>query len=216
RDRLFDRLWVAVEHLPHLARVVTAERDDLLRGDIPYFTTRPASRDVWTSTGAPIADYLEETGLSLVRRRVLQLGERALERQLWFIRASLATVSAGAGRVPDRSPRQEEPAAGADRGRLLDAARAVGDRLEALALRDDRGASWIGLDRGPEGDWTLTPVGVDLYGGLAGLALFLAYLGSVTGEARYTGLAREALSTMRRRVERDRSVVPSIGGGARG
>ena len=36
---------------PHLARVVAAERDDLLNGDIPLFTTRPGSRDLWTGAG---------------------------------------------------------------------------------------------------------------------------------------------------------------------
>ena len=56
------------------------------------------------------------------------------------------------------------------------------------------------------------PMGADLYGGLAGQALFLAYLGAVTEEARYTRLAREALTALRRRVERDRSSVRSIGG----
>ena len=41
RDRCLDRLWVAVEHRPALARVVAAERDALLNGDIPLFTTQP-------------------------------------------------------------------------------------------------------------------------------------------------------------------------------
>ena len=181
RDRWFDRLWAAVEHRPSLARVVAAERADLLNGDIPMFTTRPASRDLWAGAGAPIADYLDETGMSLVRRRVLRLGERDLAQQLWFIRAALATLSSDAGRVPDRAPPPAGPEACADRGRLLAAARAVGDRIEALALRDEHGASWIGLDPGPRGHWALTPMGADLYGGLAGQALFLAYLGAVTG-----------------------------------
>ena len=51
RDRWFDRLWATVEHRPSLARVVAAERADLLNGDIPMFTTRPASRDLWAGAG---------------------------------------------------------------------------------------------------------------------------------------------------------------------
>ena len=35
RDRLLDRLWLAVEPAPHLAQLVAAEREDLLKGDIP-------------------------------------------------------------------------------------------------------------------------------------------------------------------------------------
>ena len=37
------------------------------------------------------------------------------------------------------------------------------------------------------------PLATDLYGGLPGVALFLAYLGAMTGESRYTDLAQAAL-----------------------
>ena len=40
RDRLFDRLWLAVEHRPGLAPAITAERRALDNGDIPFFTAR--------------------------------------------------------------------------------------------------------------------------------------------------------------------------------
>jgi type 2 lantibiotic biosynthesis protein LanM len=42
--------------------------------------------------------------------------------------------------------------------------------------------------------------GVDLYNGQAGIALFLAYLGEITQEARYTDVARVALSTIQRQI----------------
>jgi type 2 lantibiotic biosynthesis protein LanM len=41
----------------------------------------------------------------------------------------------------------------------------------------------------------------DLYGGLSGIALFLAYLGSVTGDEQYTQLAHSTLKTMQRQME---------------
>ncbi|GCE23486.1 type 2 lanthipeptide synthetase LanM [Dictyobacter kobayashii] len=43
RDRFFDRLWINIEQDAHLARVIPLEHQDLLRADIPLFTTRPAS-----------------------------------------------------------------------------------------------------------------------------------------------------------------------------
>src|SRR4051812_39444383 len=119
RDRLFDRLWAAVEHRPVLARVVAAERDALLNGDIPLFTTHSAARDLWAGTGAPIADFLEETGMSLVRRRVDQFDERDLAQQLWFIRASLSTLATATRPAPGPAPRRSEQQTRADRDRLL-------------------------------------------------------------------------------------------------
>jgi type 2 lantibiotic biosynthesis protein LanM len=61
-------------------------------------------------------------------------------------------------------------------------------------------------------NWTLTPVDIGLYDGLAGITLFLAYLGDVTGEQRYHGLAQDVTQTLLRHIERNRSLISSIGG----
>jgi type 2 lantibiotic biosynthesis protein LanM len=88
----------------------------------------------------------------------------------------------------------------------------VGDRLEALALRGDDGeVTWIGLTQARAGRWSLLPLGADLYGGLPGVALFLAYLGEVSGEERYAALAGEALAALRRQAERLRPSVTLVG-----
>ena len=100
RLALFDRLQEAVEYRPCLARLIAAEREDLLRGDIPLFTTRPSSRDLWTSTGQRLENYFRQSGAALVQDRLQQLGEADLERQLWIIKASLATLSSRAEGPP--------------------------------------------------------------------------------------------------------------------
>ena len=68
RDRLFAQLWLQVEHMPYLARVIQAETEDLEHGDVPVFTSRPNSRDLWTSTGERIADFYSEPSLASARR----------------------------------------------------------------------------------------------------------------------------------------------------
>jgi type 2 lantibiotic biosynthesis protein LanM len=212
RDRLFDRLWVQVEHRPYLARVITAERADLMKGDIPIFMTRPESRDLWTSSDERIDDFFGEPSMARVQRHIQQLSEEDLTRQLWFVRASLATLAMGAERATRLTYRLTEPQTMADRERLLTAARAVGDRLEALALRGEHDASWLGLTHTNERRWSLVPLEMDLYSGLLGVALFLAYLGAILREERYTVLARAALETLRRQVEGRRSIITAIGG----
>lgn len=217
RDRLFDRLWVTAEQMPQLARLIPAEQADLQRGDIPMFTTRPSSRDIWTSQGEPVCGYFDEPSTTLVQHRLQQLSDKDLDRQLWIIRASFLTLSkamesATPGSALRRVSRPTETTAPADRSALLTAARAVGDRLESLALRGDQDASWIGLTLTDERHWSLVPLQFDLYDGLPGIALFLGYLGAVTGEERYTGLADATLTTMRQQVERQRSFIKSVGG----
>ena len=212
RDRFFDRLWVEVEHCPYLARVIPAERNDLQQGDKPIFRTRPGSRDLWSSTNERITDFFDEPSMDLVKRRVQQLSGDDLSQQLWFIRASLATLAKKPERVCWPAYRLIEPQTVATRERLLAAARAAGDRLEALALRDAGAPSWIGLTHTNERYWSIAPLGMDLYDGLPGIALFLAHLGAITREERYAILAHDTLTTQRPQVERCRSFIMSIGG----
>jgi type 2 lantibiotic biosynthesis protein LanM len=211
RDRLFDWLWSGVAYCPDLARVIPAEREDLWQGNIPKFTTHPGSRDLWSSTNECIGGFFSEPSLALVKRRMQQLSDHDLTQQLWFIRASLATLTNGLDRARRPSYRLTEPQTIATHEQLLATARAVGDRLGALALRNAGNISWIGLKHTHECHWSITLLGMDLYDGLPGVALFLAYLGAITREERYAALAHVTLTTLRRQVERCRSFIMSIG-----
>jgi len=79
----------------------------------------------------------------------------------------------------------------------------VGDRICELAVRERGGATWVGVSqsRGSR-HWALSVAGLDVYDGVAGIALALAYLGDVTGEERYARMARAAYGTMRAQLAR--------------
>ena len=201
RDRLLDKLWVNIEQRPHLTRLLPFELRDLNVGDIPLFTTRPGSRHLWSSRNEELADYFAKPSLEVVQRRLENLCEDDLSRQVWFTKAALTTLTMGVGLEQWAQYRPEPSSLKAERGRLVDAARRVADRLEVLAHRDADTAMWIGVSLVQERHWTLLPVGDNLYDGTSGIALFLGYLGSITGEPRYTNLARAALTATRRQVE---------------
>ncbi len=212
RDRLYDRLWEWVKDCPPLAKVIAAEREDLWNGDVPLFTTRPCSRNLWDSAGKPITNFFDASGRDIVLNRLLGLNEDDLQQQLWLIRASLATL--GSHEQQGRAPGYEliEPNTVVDHEQLLGAAQAIGERLGKLALRGSQCLSWIGLTLDDRDQWRLTPLETDLYDGLPGVILFLAYLDAVTGEGKYSELARQALVTFRRQVEQTRSSLETIGG----
>jgi type 2 lantibiotic biosynthesis protein LanM len=212
RDCLFDRLWAGVEHSPLLAKVVPAERAALRQGDIPLFSTSPGSRDIWCDGIGLIPDFLDQPGMAAVHQRLRQLSDRDLERQKWFIRAALTTLISESERVAVPSYQRHDPQTPADSKHLLTAARAVGDRLELLALHGQQEVAWIGLSFVQQNRWSLAPLDLDLYDGLPGVALFLAYLGALTKEERYTSLARAVLATLRRQVQQQQSTITSIGG----
>jgi type 2 lantibiotic biosynthesis protein LanM len=201
RRALFDRLQETVASRPELERLVPAEICDLLRGDIPLFTTRPASRHLWTSTQERIDNHFAEAGMSLVDRCLSELSDKDLERQLWIVGASVATLATHAdgpnfwthpGSSPQTAPTSEQ---------LISAATTVGERLAKLALGTGDEKTWIGLEIARENQWRVSPLGTDLYDGLPGVILFLAYLGAVTGDSRYDVLAKAALKTLRAQMQ---------------
>ena len=210
RDRLLDRLWQSVEREPHLERLIPAEREDILQGDIPMFTTQPRSRDLATSGGKRIPDFFSVSGLAQVEEKLGGLSESDMDRQLWIIRASLATVASGVESVQGRADASRDPSRAVDRDRLLAAARKVGDRLDTLAIRRGSETSWLGLGLVRERHWSVTPLGIDLYDGLPGVALFLANLASLTDDERYSRLARGALSALRMQIPQMKS-YPFVG-----
>lgn len=213
RDRHFDHLWHGVLTAPAIEQVLPAERRELLTGDIPLFTARLDGRDLLGAEGQLWPEFFERSGLDLVRSRLAELGESDLARQVWFVRASLAAHHINLYGTEDLEALPGPPPGGtADSARLIEAAAAVGNRLEALALRSEGDANWIGLRSHQGRDWRLSPLGGDLYSGLPGVAVFLAYLAEVTGEERYRRLARAAWQTLWRHRERHRSMPATIGG----
>lgn len=202
RDRRFDRLLGAKAEWEN-SSVVDAERRDLWRTDIPFFATRPDSRHIWTSTGRRIEDFFDETGLDVVKRRLAGMSDADLERQCWMVRMSIAS----SGLAPDtlEYPRAERPKRSrpARRDRLLDSARAIGERLSELAIRTEGEATWIGVRSRRGADWRVEPVNADLYGGHAGISLFLSYLSWILGDEHSAALARAALPPLHRQIERD-------------
>jgi lantibiotic modifying enzyme len=207
RERLLDLLWAGVEENAHLLPLISAERRDLMEADIPIFTTRPATNDIFTSTGKRIGDFLEKTGLSLSRKTVESLGPEDLQRQIWFIRASIATLDLQKDELTRKYYKPVWPSSIVGRkqlaAQLIEEARRVGTRLQELALHEEHNATWIGFAYVNK-VWSLDPLFEDLYGGSSGIILALAYLGSF-GFSEFTELARRALNTLRTRLENKRN-----------
>ena len=205
RDQFLDRLWQGVEREPYLAELIPHERADLLAGDVPLFTTQAASRAVYNSAGELIVDcFFPRSGLEAARQRIAALDEHDLARQRWFIKASLATAATAPAAGPTFTI-TTLPAAPADpQQQLLQEARAAGERLAQLALCADGETSWIGVALVKGRHWFVESLDLNLYNGLTGVALFLAYLGAVTGEERWTALAKASTATLLRLLAEER------------
>jgi lantibiotic modifying enzyme len=115
--RFADRLWLGAEEGGLPAPLVAAEQASLERLDIPRFRTRPRSRTL-QADGCSVPEAIARTGLFLARQRAGALSQADLERQIWIIEASLATMAEPATRRPLR-PRARPGAAGRERSITL-------------------------------------------------------------------------------------------------
>jgi type 2 lantibiotic biosynthesis protein LanM len=213
RERFFDKLWMQVPKRPFLRRVIDAEQKALRQGDVPLFTTRPDSRRLWSSGGEILDDFFTESATELIGRRLGSFGARDLGKQQWLIRASIAIVSS---QDPARDarrrtvPQRGRPASEL-RPSLLRLATAIGTHLGQSAIEDGESVQWLSLVPGRQGVYKVGAVGTDLYAGLAGVALFLAQLGHLTGDAAANRLAEKSCGTLLRRLRDEAGAEGSIG-----
>ena len=212
-ERLLDRLWTGAEDHSYLLRLLAAERRDLLESDIPIFTTRPVSCDLFTSAGEKITGVFAKTGMDLSRESIAGLSDEDCQRQVWFIRASIATLDLARDDMTRGRYQPVWPSSILSRNDLapllIEEARRIGHRLEELALQESDHATWIGFAYVNK-TWSLDALFEDLYAGSSGIILALAYLGSF-GFDQYTGLAHRALNTLRARLENRAENIRSIG-----
>jgi lantibiotic modifying enzyme len=192
RDQVLDGLWLGAVQQPYLTRLIPAEVRDLQSGDVPVFTSRPTSRDLWTSEGERIPEVFEQPAMALVREGLNRLGEADLARQVRFIRTAIASTGEGA-LAGDNAPAPRQLRL-TDQREALDLACAVGDMLCRDALENECCASWIGITPMGPRSTSLHPLDVGLYNGLSGCALFLAYLAAVTGDTSYERIAKKTLT----------------------
>ncbi|MDI3328686.1 MAG: type 2 lanthipeptide synthetase LanM family protein [Alicyclobacillaceae bacterium] len=195
RERLVDRLWYA----PVDPRFVPYERDDVMEGDVPYFTTTPVSKDVWDGRGRKIPGVFARSGFELVEERLRNLTVQEVDLQSNWVRSSLVALR----------DQEEEPAPSGrglpeeirdvsiDAGVFVEEAEAIGRHLTETAIwgPDRRDCTWIGAGVNHRGQWSVAPMDAGLYNGVAGVALFLGYLGWVTGDGTFRQAARAAMET---------------------
>ncbi|MEV0010284.1 type 2 lanthipeptide synthetase LanM family protein [Streptomyces sp. NPDC047973] len=194
RQQVFALLRTGVLGTPALPGLEDEEIAELWRGDVPVFTSRPGTADVWSGGGLRTPRPGAPTGLARVEAKLRALDTVDRQDQERIIRTAMVSTSAAAPHHDSGRTRPRTEATAPEPERLLAAARSVGDQLVSLAYHGGGRANWIGLELLGERYWRLTPLAADLAGGYTGPALFLSQLASLTGAARYADAARAALA----------------------
>jgi len=211
RDKLLDLLWVSVPKSPRLSSVISFEQNDLNVSDIPLFTSRVNSRNLWSSQGDLLKDFFDESGIESVKKRLRSFNAQDMAQQIWFIKSSLATLveSDHSSHKPFQSSPKEATQGSSEM--MIGHACLIGDRLHELAKINNDKAIWFGISHLNRQNWTIHPSGLDLYNGVSGIALFLAYLGKITKNSKYSMLAQAATNTMIGELQKDQLINMPIG-----
>ncbi|MFF2949941.1 type 2 lanthipeptide synthetase LanM family protein [Kitasatospora sp. NPDC057965] len=194
RQAVLDLLRTDAVDDPGRPGLADHEIADLWTGDVPFFTTRPGSRDLWTSDGRRLVGELAESGLARVEVKLATLGAVDRKDQEWIVRAAMAGAADTPAHRPGRPGPENVWATAPEPERLLAAARGLGDQLVAAAYQGRSRTNWLGLELLADRYWRVRPLGADLAGGYTGTALFLAQLAALTGTDRYAEVARRALA----------------------
>lgn len=174
--------------------VAELERESLASLDVPLATGR------WDEValhlaGATVDDVLVAPGTDVVRAVLASLDESGISLQRSIAQISLEVRL---GR-PARPARRDLDTSTAPDGGALAAALAIGAHLAATAVdAGDGSVQWLNAIVQHDEHVAGGLGGPGLYTGSAGVAVFLAGLAHVTGEARWDALARRALAATER------------------
>ena len=205
REKILSACWTGSADRKALRAALPFEIDDLWSGDIPYFSSRIAEAGLLSSTGQPLPGVECRSALSVAEERLSSLGPKDCERQSWILNASIATTIQRRGdenvdgyRLPARPPTRPV-------GAPLAAACLAADRLRELWFEkgSDGPVNWLDVQATEsERTFALNPLSVDLYTGLPGVCLFLAYLAHVTGRSDHDEMARRCVASLEAELEK--------------
>ncbi|HJQ27219.1 MAG TPA: type 2 lanthipeptide synthetase LanM family protein [Blastocatellia bacterium] len=199
---VFSRFYLDTRDGTTLWPLLEAEIAAMERLDIPRFAVQSDSHSLKLPTGKTLENIFTETARERVRQRLRSLNRDDLQTQIGFIRAALQVSAIAVKHEPVRdeaiAERQSQPAIRLSADELIAEALRIAEEIESRAIFSaDGSATWIAPQLLPRtARHGLRPLRMDLYNGLAGVALLFAALEHVRGTGRHTAMA--ALASLRK------------------
>lgn len=196
--------------------LLAVELRALERMDIPYFETRADSRAIKADGVVVIPQAFAQSGYERIRTRLARLDEADLAYQTMLIRGSFAAQQARPPHgLPTPQAIERSDATPLSPQRLMAEAAAIAARIVGNAMSDGQGGvTWFGLRYSERAQcYQFEPVGLDLYEGRCGIALFLAAADFAHGRDTHRDIIARALAPLLQRLCRPDLATPGIGGG---
>ncbi|KGX85049.1 type 2 lanthipeptide synthetase LanM family protein [Pontibacillus litoralis] len=196
REVLLNRLRAKQEEA--INRVVDYEIEDMLEGDIPYFSSTPEGKGIMSSNHSSIDNFYYKDGLTLSLEKIARLSQEDHESQLNIIAATISAVYSETD-IKLLHFKEVNHHPGNSEG-LIKRAEEIAEILldSAIKNEDEDGLElcWTSMvtKGGNENTWVYSITGPGLYDGNPGIALYFSYLWKLTGNPRYKQAAYATLN----------------------
>lgn len=185
-----------LKYAPHLEPLISAEMECLWNGDIPYFTMAFGSRGLVDARGACVELFFEDDGLDGIRRRLRDLPRNRQVHSAAIDAAVRSTVNLEIGPVYSRIER----APNLVDTNFIEAAREIAAGIIRETLYVDGMPYGVGLVPLDVEQYAAVPLPADLYDGLPGVGIFMAYLGRHLGDSDYLAFASATRRLVRKLI----------------
>ncbi|BAZ21327.1 hypothetical protein NIES4073_22050 [Kalymmatonema gypsitolerans NIES-4073] len=207
---VLSRAFLTADRKPSVWPLLAVELQALEQMDIPYFVADSSSDVLCVNPDAIVEAYFKQPSYERMISHLRQLNNADLAQQIAIIRGSFySRVARGMSSVAPT----ERAGTGLDldattpltQAQLAQEAVEIAKELQQRAIYAADSVTWIGMEYLPkEQRMQLQPLGYGLYDGVCGVALFLAAVAKITGDAGFRDLALSALQDLRKSLQNTR------------
>ncbi|SFB45765.1 type 2 lanthipeptide synthetase LanM family protein [Clostridium frigidicarnis] len=189
-------------------QIMKSEFQDLLSWDIPFFNVSISETYIIDSRGVKYIDLLEKSPINLVEEKIIDLTKADLKRQIDFIEVSFLNKQ---NREQDITRIKFLETINVNKlkpEKWINVAAEIGEFIldnsfSGINSSNKKDRFWIGpsLDGFEESIWNSDVLGLDLYNGNTGIALFLGYLGAILNRSDFKQASFEAMEPVMTFIE---------------
>ncbi|QTE69794.1 type 2 lanthipeptide synthetase LanM family protein [Aristaeella hokkaidonensis] len=206
REIYLNRLFLNADE-KHIA-LVLAEIEDMKRDDVPMFMASTDERSLYTCAGQALEGIVQNSALEMLRSKLERMGAADLCFQRRVIIYSYADLYRNdvyiTGYRYHEAEEAQEPDGESQIHVLVEQVAKYCDANSiSLTVNGQTERSWIGYLEVEDQFRTITPIGINLYDGNAGMVLFYAALYKYTQKRCYLETMREVLRPIEQYFEKN-------------
>lgn len=192
-------------------RFVEYEINDLWKRDIPLFTTKVNSRNLWYTDTDCIRNFFKETGFETVIAKINRMSINDLYNQIWIINTSLKLKQSLI--INNKNSFKYKPNNRFLNNRIIKVINNVKKHLyrNIHALNDDVLWLVVQAQNVEANKYKLVESSYDLFSGMPGEILFLSYYGKIYNDTFSSEIAKKAYEYLIRKVKISSQSIKPLG-----